>query len=246
MKFNIAYPPMGTMTVVETDDEKKIAAFYDKRMGQEVEGDVLGDEYKGYVFRITGGNDKQGFPMMQGVMVNHRVRLLMSKGYTHYRPRRKGERKRKSVRGCIVGSDLQVINLTVVQKGEAEVPGLTDNERPRPLFPKRANNIRKMFDLTPDADVRKHADGTLKEDAKKGRKKVFRPKIQRLVTDTVIKRKRDRIQAKKDAQAKAKAAEAEYRQLLKQRARERRESARQRRSTRASSRRAGAAPPAQP
>lgn len=32
--------------------------FYDKRMGQEIEGDVLGDEYKGYIFKITGGNDK--------------------------------------------------------------------------------------------------------------------------------------------------------------------------------------------
>ena len=38
-------------------------------MGQEVEGDSLGDEYKGYIFKITGGNDKDGFPMRQGVMV---------------------------------------------------------------------------------------------------------------------------------------------------------------------------------
>ena len=37
--------------------------FLEKRMGQEVEGDSLGDEYKGYVFRITGGNDKDGFPI---------------------------------------------------------------------------------------------------------------------------------------------------------------------------------------
>lgn len=48
-------------------------------MGQEIDGDVLGDEYRGYVFRITGGNDKQGFPMKQGVLVNGRVRLLLKK-----------------------------------------------------------------------------------------------------------------------------------------------------------------------
>jgi hypothetical protein len=48
-------------------------------MGTEIDGDVLGEEYKGYIFRITGGNDKQGFPMKQGVMVNGRVRLLMKK-----------------------------------------------------------------------------------------------------------------------------------------------------------------------
>ena len=46
-------------------------------MGQEIDGEVIGDQYKGYVFRITGGNDKQGFPMKQGVLVNGRVRLLL-------------------------------------------------------------------------------------------------------------------------------------------------------------------------
>ena len=37
-------------------------------MGAEVEVDTLGDEWKGYVFRIAGGNDKQGFPMKQGIL----------------------------------------------------------------------------------------------------------------------------------------------------------------------------------
>lgn len=35
----------------------------DKKMGNEVEGDSLGDEFKGYIFKIAGGNDKEGFPM---------------------------------------------------------------------------------------------------------------------------------------------------------------------------------------
>lgn len=39
-------------------------------MGAEVEADTLGDEWKGYVVRIAGGNDKQGFPMKQGVLTN--------------------------------------------------------------------------------------------------------------------------------------------------------------------------------
>jgi len=99
--------------------------FYDKRMNQEVIGDVLGDEFKGYIFKISGGNDKQGFPMKQGVMTAKRVRLLLKKGSSCYRQRRKGERKRKSVRGCIVSSDIQVLNLVIVRKGEGELPGLT-------------------------------------------------------------------------------------------------------------------------
>ena len=46
-------------------------------MGSDVNGEILGDEYKGYTFRITGGNDKQGFTMKQGILVNGRVRILM-------------------------------------------------------------------------------------------------------------------------------------------------------------------------
>merc|ERR1712004_949776 len=60
---------------------------YEKRMGQEVDAETLGDEFKGYVVRITGGNDKQGFPMKQGVLTNQRVRLLLGKGqYVIKRP----------------------------------------------------------------------------------------------------------------------------------------------------------------
>jgi small subunit ribosomal protein S6e len=53
-------------------------------MGQEIDGEVLGEEYKGYIFKITGGNDKQGFPMKQGVLVNGRVRMLLKKSKFPY------------------------------------------------------------------------------------------------------------------------------------------------------------------
>ena len=117
MKLNISYPATGSQKLIDIDDEHKIRAFYDKRMGQEVEADSLGEEWSGYVFRIAGGNDKQGFPMKQGVLTNGRVRLLLSAGHSCYRPRRTGERKRKSVRGCIVDSNLSVLALVIVQKG---------------------------------------------------------------------------------------------------------------------------------
>merc|ERR1712132_26026 len=107
MKLNISCPDTGMQ----------------KRIGQEVAADSLGDEFKGYRFRITGGNDKQGFPMMQGVLSSDRVRLLLKKGSKCYRQRRTGEMKRKSVRGCIVSHDLSVLNLVVVKNGDAPIPG---------------------------------------------------------------------------------------------------------------------------
>ena len=72
---------------------------------------------QGYVVRISGGNDKQGFPMKQGILTTNRVRLLLGKGHSCYRPRRSGERRRKSVRGCIVDASLSVLNLVIIKKG---------------------------------------------------------------------------------------------------------------------------------
>jgi len=209
--------------LLEIDDEKKLRIFYDKRMSQEVEADALGDEFKGYIFKITGGNDKQGFPMKQGVLSNGRVRLLLSDGHSCFRIRRDGHRERKSVRGCIVGPDLSVIQLVVVKKGDAELPGLTDKYIPRRLGPIRATKIRKLFNLTKEDDVTKYAIAReiTKEKDGKTTKKTIKPKIQRLVTPKRLEHKR----YKKALQARRKEKSAEeakeYRKLLHVRAAQR-------------------------
>merc|ERR1719428_2189046 len=172
--------------MIEVDDDKKLLPFFDKRMASEITGDSLGDQFKGYIFRIAGGNDKQGFPMKQGVLLNHRTRLLFRKGMSCFRERRKGCRKRKSVRGCIVGPDLAVLGLVIVKKGAEEIPGLTDDNKPRRLGPKRVSNIRKLFNLEKKDDVRQFVVRREIE----GKKKKKAPKIQRLVTPAMLQRKR--------------------------------------------------------
>ena len=87
-------------------------------------------------------------------MASTRVRLLLSDGHSCYRPRRTGERKRKSVRGCIVAQDLSVLALSVVKQGDEEIPGLTDVVQPKRLGPKRATKIRRFFGLDKKDDVR--------------------------------------------------------------------------------------------
>merc|ERR1739845_184795 len=124
---------------------------------------------------------------MGGVLVNHRVKLLLKKGSSCFRERRKGSRKRKSVRGCVVGPDLSMLMLVLLKKGEAEIPGLTDDSKPRRLGPKRASNIRKLFNLEKKDDVRKFV---VRRVTKEGGKKTKAPKIQRLVTPSMLQRKR--------------------------------------------------------
>jgi len=223
MKINLSYPATGCQKLIEINDELKVRPFYEKRMGQEVDADTLGEEFKGYVLRITGGNDKQGFPMKQGVLTNQRVRLLLSKNHTCYRPRRTGERKRKSVRGCIVDGNLAVLAMSVVKKGEAEIPGLTDNTVPRRLGPKRASKIRKLFNLTPKDDVCQYV---IKRPLpqKEGKKQRFKaPKIQRLITPVVLQRKRHKVALKRRRAEKNRLAAAEYSKILAQRQKEAKE-----------------------
>jgi len=213
MKLNISCPATGCQKPIAIDDDKKLSIFYGRRMGQEVEGDNLGDEFKGYIFKITGGNDKDGFSMKQGVLVQGRVRLLMGKGHTCYRPRRAGERKRKSVRGCIVGPDLSVIALAIVKVGEQPIAGLTDSKLPKRLGPKRATRIRKLFALTKDDDVRRFViRRKIEKEGKPVRYKA--PKIQRLVTDARLRRKRVYKAHKKARWERTKQAVSDYQKVL--------------------------------
>jgi len=214
MKLNISNPTTGQQKAIVIDDEKKLSAFFGKRMGAEVAADELGDEFKGYVFKITGGNDKDGFSMKQGILINGRTRILMKEGHSCYRPRRSGERKKKSVRGCIVGHDLSVLALSVVKAGEQQIAGLNDEKKPRRLGPKRATKIRRLFALEKKDDVRRFVLLYSRKIEKGGKIRYKTPKIQRLVTDARLRRKRLYKAEKKSRWEKTKKAQAEYVKLL--------------------------------
>ena len=173
--------------------------------------------------------------MKQGILTNGRVKLLLKKGQSCFRPRRTGQRRRKSVRGCIVDSSLSVLNLMVVKKGEGEIPGLTDKTIPRRLGPKRVGKIRKLYNLGKQDDVRKYIFKRplpLKEGKPQNYKA---PKIQRLVTPQRLQRKRHLKSLKKKKGEKARQEAAEYAKLLAKRAKETRELRKRRLSSKRSS-----------
>lgn len=146
--------------------------------------------------RDTSNNRQHTHRIISTVLLPTRTRLLLSDGHSCYRPRRTGERKRKSVRGAITGLDLAVLALSIVKQGEGELPGLTDTVVPKRLGPKRATKIRRFFGLDKKDDVRKFViRRTVTKEGKQDYTKA--PKIQRLVTPQRLQRKRQRVAIKR-------------------------------------------------
>src|SRR2546428_534527 len=74
----------------------------------------------GYKLQITGGSDKDGFPMRSDLPGPRRKRLLLSGG-VGFHPVRPGMRKKKTVRGNTVSPDILQLNLKIVVRGPKSI-----------------------------------------------------------------------------------------------------------------------------
>ena len=110
-------PGKGLSKLIEIDEKK--FRFEGMKIGDSIKGGLLG--FPNYEFQITGGSDASGFPMRKDVHGPVKKRILVSKRAIGYKPRRKGQKKRKTVRGNEISYDMTLINLKVTKYGEAEL-----------------------------------------------------------------------------------------------------------------------------
>ncbi|HHF58631.1 MAG TPA: 30S ribosomal protein S6e [Thermoplasmatales archaeon] len=92
-----------------------------KKIGDEVDGIFV--SLPGYRLQITGGTDKDGFPMRPDLPGMGKRRLLLSGG-VGYHPDIKGKRKKKMVRGNTISADIVQINMKVVKYGTKPIEEL--------------------------------------------------------------------------------------------------------------------------
>ena len=105
---------------VEAALSKKLIGL---KIGEDFDASMVGLE--GYQLRITGGSDKNGFPMKRDVDGPRRIRSLLTSG-VGFRPTRKGQRKRKTVRGNTLSDDIVQVNTVVVKKGKKSITELLE------------------------------------------------------------------------------------------------------------------------
>ena len=120
-KLNIsggnAGPGKGLSKLIEIDEKK--FHFETMKIGETIKGGLIG--FPNYEFEITGGSDASGFPMRKDVHGPVKKRILVSKRGIGYKPKRKGEKRRKTVRGNEITFDMTLINLKILKYGETEL-----------------------------------------------------------------------------------------------------------------------------
>ncbi|MFW9800379.1 MAG: 30S ribosomal protein S6e [Candidatus Thorarchaeota archaeon] len=119
-KLVISDPEEGKAIQYELDDAKT-NALVGKRVGEIVEGDMLG--LPGYKLKITGGSDKSGFPIRPDVHGSGKKRVLI-RGPPGFRPAKKGMAKRKTVRGSELSPDISQVNMRVEERGSTPLEEL--------------------------------------------------------------------------------------------------------------------------
>jgi len=129
-KFVVSEPSTRKSYQIEVDQGRG-AGVIGKKLGEEFDGDIIG--LTGYKLEITGGSDKDGFPMIktEAGPGKRRVLLIQAPGF---HPTIQGQRKRKSVRGDTISEDTMQINTKVVKAGEKTL---------EELAPKKAEGEKK-------------------------------------------------------------------------------------------------------
>ena len=123
-QLNIGNPKTGKShkTIIEG---AKASTLIGKRMSEEVDGGQIG--FPGYLFKITGGSDKDGFPMRTNLEGPIRKRILSTRG-PGFKIGKQGAKKRKLVRGNTISDDIYQINMKIVQMGKKKIDELITGE----------------------------------------------------------------------------------------------------------------------
>ena len=113
-KFVVSDPKTKKSYSLEADQDKAMGLL-GKKLRDTFNADLIG--IPGYELEITGGTDKDGFPMHPSVHGPVRKKIVLA-GSPGFSPSLKGQRKRKTVRGDTLTREITQINCKVTKYGK--------------------------------------------------------------------------------------------------------------------------------
>jgi small subunit ribosomal protein S6e len=111
-KIIVSDPENGKSQSVEVEETQAVPLI-GRKLGEVIDGAAV--KLSGYKLKITGGSDKDGFPMRPNIHGGVRVGAILSEG-VGFHSSRKGDRKRKTVRGNVITDSIVQVNMKVVEK----------------------------------------------------------------------------------------------------------------------------------
>ncbi|MCD6242956.1 30S ribosomal protein S6e [Candidatus Bathyarchaeota archaeon] len=127
-KIVLSDPETGKAQKIELEGTKA-APLIGRRIGDIMDGTILG--LSGYKIQITGGTDKDGFPMRPDIHGGVRTKVIVSSG-PGFKPKRKGERRRKMLRGNIITEEIVQINMKILEKPKVKEKKEKKEEEAKP------------------------------------------------------------------------------------------------------------------
>ncbi len=112
----------------QVEKDQKECPVLGKKLGESFSGDFLGLD--GYELMITGGSDKDGFPMRKDIEGVVKKRLILTDGIGFHAE--KGLRKRKMLRGNNITLDTVQINCKVTKKGSKPLEEVLGKKEAKP------------------------------------------------------------------------------------------------------------------
>ncbi len=85
-----------------------------KKIGDEFDGIFV--SLPGYKLKLTGGSDKDGFPMRKDIHGTKRRKVLLSNSIG-FKAKKPGMRKRKSICGDTISPDIVQVNMKITSFG---------------------------------------------------------------------------------------------------------------------------------
>jgi len=111
-KIIISDPDSGTSKTVELEETRTVPLI-GRRVGEVLDGAIVG--LSGHKVKITGGSDKDGFPMRPSVHGGVRRKVILGGG-VGFNPKDEGQRRRKMVRGNVITDEIVQINMKIMEK----------------------------------------------------------------------------------------------------------------------------------